>query len=87
MIHATKSREAKLLQHLSVIFKGLDFSIEHGIYFVNVQGRDEKRDTSRFNVAEASIVGFFKNTFNSKFLIAKSIEFFNYYSHRSRRSW
>lgn len=59
MIHATESREAKLLKHLSVIFKGLDFSIEHGIYFINVEGRDEKRETSRFNISEANIVSFF----------------------------
>ncbi|XP_055300785.1 probable RNA helicase armi [Sitodiplosis mosellana] len=54
-IDAESSREAKLLKHLDGIFKEIEKPGAYGIHFINVDGRNEKRETSWFNVAEVTV--------------------------------
>lgn len=53
MIDSKKSHEAKLLNHLSVVF---DHSTDYGIHFVNVDGRNERVKNSFRNLNEAHVV-------------------------------
>lgn len=57
-IPAEGSREAKTLEHLSQIFTSVDpeYPTDHGIHFIDVDGRNIKRKNSWCNIAEAQMV-------------------------------
>lgn len=56
MIHTKDSDEAKLLKHLDSIFPDIKRPGEYGIHFINVDGQNERKETSWFNIDEVRVV-------------------------------